>query len=115
MRAQDGSCKRQVTKRDACIHAAATVLTLQEMREHTKPVTDLDWSLENHQLLTSSGVCYEAVSEMLDDTMDRNHCTWSRGLLTIYNMTKPHLSACAADSCTLFPMAVSACSLLRYS
>lgn len=28
---------------------------VQEMREHKKRVTDLDWSLENHQLLTSAG------------------------------------------------------------
>ena len=31
-------------------------MRVQEMRQHTKRVTDLDWSLENSQLLTTSEV-----------------------------------------------------------
>ncbi len=35
--------------------SSALPVGLQEMREHKKRVTDLDWSLSNDQLLTSSG------------------------------------------------------------
>ena len=37
------------------------IFFLQEMREQKKRITDLDWSLANDQLLTSSGAVSVAV------------------------------------------------------
>ena len=48
-------------------HTAADFV--QEMREQKKRVTDLDWSLENHQLLTSSGAMTVAVPTLHCDTL----------------------------------------------
>jgi hypothetical protein len=70
---------------------------LQEMREQKKRVTDLDWSLANDQLLTSSGAVSIAV------LTHQSYCMmqWGTACLNLLISDLQRMAACACRPMTM--------------
>lgn len=70
---------------------------LQEMREQKKRITDLDWSLANDQLLTSSGAVSVGV------LICPSYCTlqWVTDCLKLLTFDPQRMAACAYRPMTM--------------
>ena len=72
---------------------------LQEMREQKKRVTDLDWSLANDQLLTSSGAV--SVTVLIPGLCCMLH--WGTSCLKLSSSDPQRTAVCACRPTTMAP------------